>query len=246
MRFIDKSRLKLDPSWILQGQAKVQEHKIDYLADKDQYKLGNKKLLIDSSIYTKIKSELLNLQHTKCCYCEWGLQNSNSDVEHYRPKSESKQANKTFIHKIGYYWLAYDVENLLVSCQKCNQTYKKTLFPLVLAHTRCIGHDGDINLEQPLLLNPSVDDPSQHLFFENEYLLHRTQRGKVTIKVLQLNRNFLLEDRADTLLQLRLLDKIVSLSSSREKHIYIRQLEKNIDLAKLGVSKYSKMILDNF
>lgn len=54
----------------------------------------------------------------KCAYCEASTSVvAHGDVEHFRPKSL-------------YWWLAYDFDNYLFSCQICNQIYKKDFFPV--------------------------------------------------------------------------------------------------------------------
>ena len=97
------------------------------------------------------------------------------DVEHYRPKSI-------------YWWLAYNYDNYLVSCQLCNQKFKKAKFPVRnnrLRAPRVARNSTDAHLdnlagtlgpdpldstaadtfrqlheaERPLLLNPYWDRP---------------------------------------------------------------------------------------
>ena len=64
-----------------------------------------------------VKSFLHKSQHRKCCYCERKRdQKIDSDVEHFRPKSEVKENSG---HP-GYWWLAYEWNNLLISCKTCN------------------------------------------------------------------------------------------------------------------------------
>lgn len=71
----------------------------------------------DSNLWKKAKDQLLAETHDKCAYCETPTAvNSYGDVEHYRPKSI-------------YWWLAYCLENYLVSCAICNQRFKSDNFP---------------------------------------------------------------------------------------------------------------------
>ena len=70
------------------------------------------------SRWKKVKDQLKLEAYDKCAYCE--APNSMvayGDVEHYRPKSV-------------YWWLAYNYDNYLVSCQLCNQSYKSDNFPV--------------------------------------------------------------------------------------------------------------------
>ena len=50
--------------------------------------------------------------------------NDRGDVEHFRPKSAVLDDP---LHG-GYWWLAYDFQNYLLSCSLCNRVRKKTRF----------------------------------------------------------------------------------------------------------------------
>src|SRR6476661_10679447 len=86
----------------------------------------------NSGIYgdKEVKETLIAVQDYKCCFCESKIGHiAYGDVEHYRPKAGWVQDEEP-INKPGYYWLAYEWDNLLLSCEKCNQRYKKNYFPL--------------------------------------------------------------------------------------------------------------------
>lgn len=129
----------------------------------------------------EVKRRLEELFHGKCAYCEslYGSQ-APVDVEHYRPKGSVEGAPD---HP-GYWWLAMDWANLLPSCIDCNRrrkqltpsafsdlgvlhesmlTGKKDSFPI--AGNRAIAEAKDFATEQALLLDPTRDDPDQHLTF---------------------------------------------------------------------------------
>ncbi|MBX3566327.1 MAG: hypothetical protein KF730_17340 [Sphingomonas sp.] len=121
----------------------------------------------------------------KCAYCESEVGAPNDEeIEHYRPKggvTEAKDHN-------GYWWLASQWDNLLLSCTGCNQGRKqhlataemdeasylkliavkpKTLvgkrvqFPV--DGVRAQHADDDITLEIPHLIDPTVRDPKPSL-----------------------------------------------------------------------------------
>lgn len=141
----------------------------------------------------------------KCAYCEQIIgSDQHGDIEHYRPKAKVTDENDRVIlisagqnevpHP-GYYWLAYDWRNLLPACVLCNQPNldesgsrlgKRNRFPVVGQHAT---KPGDEVAEQPLLLNPVFDDPSEHLRFDPEtgVLVALSERGRLTIRVLGLN-----------------------------------------------------------
>ena len=117
----------------------------------------------------------------KCAYCEGRILSTQpGDIEHYRPKGMVTHQNgkcvmvdanggKKVPHP-GYYWLAYEWSNLLYACIDCNRINTKkhggktvgkgTRFPVEGKHATEPG--GDVN-ERPLLLNPMVDEPDEHL-----------------------------------------------------------------------------------
>ncbi len=116
--------------------------------------------------------------HGKCAYCEAKMDHvSASQVEHYRPK-------KKFSEQM------FDWQNWLLSCGRCNQ--KKWLhFP------DCDG--------QPCLLNPSAEDPSNHLNFVGAQVRGKTHRGKETIGLVGLDRSPLEDERTQWLMVINFL-----------------------------------------
>lgn len=156
------------------------------------------KLEIDSSIYgdETVKKQLITDQHEKCCFCEATfLANGYGDVEHYRPKGGYKQTNGDQLGKPGYYWLAYDWDNLLFSCDVCNRSHKKNFFPLSTNYRALSHHDF---LEDPincLLINPNEEDPETHIKFRKEIPIGLTPRGIESIDKYGLARSALNDDR---------------------------------------------------
>ena len=154
----------------------------------------------DSAIWRDLKEHLLTFFFGKCAYCEvkitagfWG------DVEHYRPKKKVTDAPE---HP-GYYWLAYDIRNLMPSCQRCNQGGGKgNHFPI--AGTR-MSAETDLDQEEPLLLNPYIHEPAKHLefFFGPEGqptgIIQGGGRetGRVSIEVYRLDRPELTDERRE-------------------------------------------------
>lgn len=114
----------------------------------------------------KVTDKLHFSHHGKCCYCERRRdRKSEMDVEHYRPKG----AVKDEVGHEGYWWLAYEWNNALWSCKTCNQRYKGTIFTLLPNATRAFGEADDLNKENPCLINPKHEDPSQYLTFHIEH-----------------------------------------------------------------------------
>ena len=148
-----------------------------------------------SSIYNGkgIKAQLRQDQYDKCAYCEASLVGNYGCVEHYRPKSGWQEKQGDTLHKPGYYWLAYEWENMLCSCNNCNDTARKgNLFPLRNPATRDIEHQ-NIAQEEPLIINPALEDPGLFLRFDKYMAVpsiiegKESDKGKNTIDIFDLN-----------------------------------------------------------
>jgi uncharacterized protein (TIGR02646 family) len=180
------------------------------------------------SVYSDpvVKDALIKLFYGKCAYCESLFAHVYSgDVEHFRPKLEITEAVNP---KPGYYWLASEWNNLLLSCRNCNQklahliygkTSKRTMgkmnqFPLSDETRRVRLHDSPngIDDEEPfrLLLNPCIDDPEDHLLYDivtGVILPKRTGgiesvKGKASIEVYVLQRVALVLSREKLLIDI--------------------------------------------
>lgn len=138
------------------------------------------------------KSIFSQAQRGKCGYCEIQVIGGQyGDVEHYAPKaaawdlkpdpntwgveqpdlSKVKGRDPNKLYDRGYWWLAYDWDNYLLSCEICNQAWKSAIFP-VLENPRKKPPknkpSNKYNNETPLLLNPfDNQNPSEHLKFGN-------------------------------------------------------------------------------
>ena len=160
---------------------------------------GNHRLNVPATLYNDkaVKRKLIADQNEKCCYCEARFQHVGyGDVEHYRPKNGFRQPPGAALEKPGYYWLAYDWDNLLFSCKRCNIGHKRNAFPLA-NHPggRAYSHHDALTLEQPLLLHPVHDSPALHIAFRGAVAVGISARGTATIDICGLNRKDALERR---------------------------------------------------
>ena len=153
------------------------------------------KMSFDSGIYgdSTVKTLLINDQHEKCCFCEAKfLDNSYGDVEHFRPKGAYQKRNSGPLTYPGYYWLGYDWDNLLFSCEKCNRSYKRNYFPLQTEATRkpFHNHPNLLQNEDCLLVNPNMENPANFITFREEVpvAINGNDKGKKTIEAFQLER----------------------------------------------------------
>jgi hypothetical protein len=169
---------------------------------------------VDEDLYKGGREAIYNLFHGKCAYCELDLGAGQrlGDVEHFRPKGRVTDENYQLIYvdkqgkhaHPGYYWLAYDWTNLFPACLSCNRpgteadgtkAGKWDRFPI--SGKRAIRKNDPLAPEEPLLLNPYVDEPRDHFIFDPDtgIMTGKTPRGEATIKILGLNREKLIENR---------------------------------------------------
>lgn len=196
-----------------------------YLEAVAKAKAENKKLpkkpSISFAMYkaASVKTPLVDLFHGKCAYCESFYSSTQPmDVEHYRPKGAVDGDDE---HP-GYYWLAATWENLLPSCIDCNrkrgqfdvleddnrQLGKKDRFPVRGVRARQLGDD--LDAEEALLVDPTVDDPDRIFRFDPERGVvfprfksgKKHQRAVASIEVYGLNRSGLVLDRLHIIRQI--------------------------------------------
>ena len=181
------------------GEAETQRNCEAYVGNPAAYDSGKLKFAFSNNIYgsAEARKVLKQIQHNKCCYCE--RETSPGRIDHFRPKGRVRQrkgGNKIYP---GYYWLAYEWDNLVFACEDCNLK-KSDYFPLEDPERRARNHLDHLGRESPLLLNPYVDpDPSRHITFDGTACMPRTDRGRATVTLLKLNRPMLQEGRQRTL-----------------------------------------------
>ncbi len=167
-------------------------HEKTLLFGRREALIGGQSQGFKSAIWKKAKEQLLAETSGKCSYCEAPTHEvAFGDVEHYRPKST-------------YWWLAYNYDNYLASCQLCNQKFKKAKFSTARAKLRgpvvrknskdqtLIGKVGSLGpdptdqiqiegfrslheQERPLLLNPYYDQPDLFYAWEADDLVREVR-----------------------------------------------------------------------
>ena len=171
-----------------------------------KYQAGERSFTFRSEYYghDDVKERLKLMQHEKCAFCESHFNHvSYGDVEHFRPKGGWVQEAEDELERPGYYWLAYEWENLFLSCALCNQRFKRNLFPLADPSKRARTHHDDLTQEEPLLIDPARDEPDDHIYFDRERIRARTERGAATIRVLGLDRSELNKIRRERYAELK-------------------------------------------
>ncbi len=156
-----------------------------------------------SSVYghESVKAALTEIQHNKCCFCEVDLTRQFGDVEHFRPKKAWQAAPGQPRVPPGYFWLVYDWDNLMLSCEVCNSRHKRNFFPLRDETRRATPEVRDISQEEPLLIDPYREEPSSHLSFDQWDVFARdaSEKGTASIEFCGLDDQSLIEKRRDRL-----------------------------------------------
>jgi hypothetical protein len=108
----------------------------------------------------------------KCWYSEASLQQCEGQVEHYRPKKRLSGARHT-----GYWWRAFDWENLRLAHPTVNRRKKDYLtgkpagkgsyFPLRDPASRAQDRAGEAR-EEPVLLDPVIPSDTRLICFSEE------------------------------------------------------------------------------
>lgn len=209
----------------------------------------------DNVIYghDTVKDQLIIDQHEKCCFCESKfLENSYGDVEHFRPKRAYQKLNSTTLNYPGYYWLTYNWDNLMFSCEKCNRSYKRNQFPLQTETTRKPYHDHPNLLEDEdtLLIDPTLEDPSAFITFlkQTAHPIGGNLKGAKTIEVFKLNR--MESVRLDYLKTLELalawskVDILIEEDIQLAMRLFNFTRDKVIELANIGNALYNSAAKD--
>ncbi|MGB0722016.1 MAG: HNH endonuclease [Gammaproteobacteria bacterium] len=102
-----------------------------------------------------VRGHLYASQGHVCAYCGRELPgNDRGDVEHFRPKAKVTEAPE---HG-GYWWLAYSLNNYVLSCRICNSYRKRSRFPLrPRAMHMTYPSRARLSREARALWNPTLD-----------------------------------------------------------------------------------------
>jgi hypothetical protein len=127
-----------------------------------------------ASIWKDLGSELRTHFGNKCWYTDASNYGSRLDVEHFRPKAKTvelnpedyEEAGDDLLLKLsepereGYWWLAFEYENLLLCAQVMNREEKRNFFPLHRASVVASGANRNAwRTEIPVFLDPrKLDD----------------------------------------------------------------------------------------
>lgn len=170
-----------------------------------------------NNTWQHLYSALSEISGDKCWYTESKENSGEWQIDHFRPKGQSKDENGIEILKNGYWWLSYDWRNFRLSGSLVNLLRKgrfeegdKTLgkgnyFPLKNSKVtrdqdmKCVG-------EKPLLLDPTNAGDVRLLSFDQDGMPYETygskdnefknMRALLTIKCYGLEHRSLVRGRA--------------------------------------------------
>jgi uncharacterized protein (TIGR02646 family) len=134
----------------------------------------------------------------KCAYCELRVDvTTRFEIDEFRPRFGASNLDGAASAE-HYCWLSLEWENHFAACPACNRA-KRSLFPVDGPRA---DYGEDPAQERALLINPCEEDPGDHLeFIEDGTVQARSDRGVATIRVLNLNRTVLVEDRRQVFLR---------------------------------------------
>lgn len=164
-------------------------------------------------VWRVLKTPLGDLSNQKCWYCETERVRDDFAVDHFRPKSAKKNDDHD-----GYWWLAFDRRNFRFSCKYCNEVRidpdtakrggKGSSFPLLPGGVRACRPEDDLDNERCALLDPAKVGEPQFLGFQEDgravpqvdpvLEADENERGRQTIKTLNLNHSLLIKRRAQS------------------------------------------------
>ncbi|MFB6705750.1 HNH endonuclease [Streptomyces sp. NPDC056333] len=212
MRHVDMNSLVVPATW----NAKIAK---TVKAVREAVSSGEKPTFRPHWTDPLLRQALVDLAGPKCWYCETPVHGNNPDVDHYRPKSAI-----IGVEGPGYWWLAYAPSNYRLACGFCNsggaqtggqsgRRTKSNHFPLLEEATRATAEHSDYTKEQRVLLDPADDRDARLLGFDLKGYARRRSgvprsaaevgrsvcRADETIRILDLNRELLVEDRKTTM-----------------------------------------------
>jgi hypothetical protein len=165
------------------------------------------------SLWSEIKQVYIDLQHSKCAFCERPLEGRiEQDVEHFRPKGKvsawsppqglldeglvlRQPADRS--DEPGYTHLAYHPLNYVMSCKNCNTVFKRNLFPITNGRRTDAKKPPAVLTEKPLLVYPignSDEDPEALLEFEGWTARAKNAKGFGRLRALAMIELFCLND----------------------------------------------------
>ncbi len=196
MRYIDRKKIPVPTIFGSETVSIFNDSIKSFLKDNITFSKAPKP---NGDILADIKPNLYKLFNGKCSYCECKLQSGDSAIDHFRPIGGAERF-KGEVDRRYYSWLALDWDNLYLVCKECN-IYKRNLFPV--KETGKIGAKiSTLRIdEDAFLLDPCYDKPEKHINVNLDgRFIAATDKGNITIDILNLNRADLVDKRKEKIL----------------------------------------------
>ncbi|MFM9951814.1 MAG: hypothetical protein ACKV1O_28040 [Saprospiraceae bacterium] len=200
----------------------------------------------DAYCTDEVKNALKACQYNKCCFSEAKFVGDDSHVEHFRPKGRVDDYPNGKSYYPGYYWIAYEWSNLFLCKSRINSSCKRNFFPLFDNNQRNRSHL-DTNIEEPMLVDPSFDNPRDHIEFIGDEPVGKSEKGHFTITLLRLRTSEFEEARRTRLRLIKLLRISIdnALNEGIDKnHPDVADIINELKQAVLSHSEFSSMVKD--
>lgn len=220
----------------------------DYKNNPNTFLIAGKQFNADFGS-EKFRLKLISLQGNKCCYCEKPI--DNGQIEHYRPKAAYQEKRNSRLIRPGYYWLAYDWDNFLISCGECNQAGRKgNLFPIYSQKSRAKKKSDGLKKEKPVIINPAKEDPSKFISFHLSVPIgvDKNGRGKENILLFDLKNRPDLKSAREDILDLYITKKDIASLKRATGIITLAKIDEAKDFIKKRLNPklpFSGMLAEN-
>ncbi|GBH29575.1 AAA family ATPase [Sphingobium xenophagum] len=208
----------------LSGDPRLQEIRrqlFEYLRRSPEERAERRAPIDESFFYSSsVREPVSRRSYGKCVFCE-SEPTGEEFVDHFRPLRDARDLEDG-VDRDFYAWLAYETENLIFVCRECAHA-KGTIFPVFGARAPYIATLPEVRRrEEPMLLDPFRDHPERELeFLADGWCEPLSDRAQVTVVVLGLNRQRLLDERARSLGELLSeLDAALAHSRPSIRHLF--------------------------
>lgn len=209
MIFVDRSAVPVPEVFTSSRMIEERDRVYSLLRNASQEHLDQLRVTFDDTIWKQAREVAMQLFYGKCAFCESRIDITQrfGDLEHFRPKHSAQDLEGRKGAHLHYAWLVYEWDNLLIVCAACNRPHtlpdgtmagKWNRFPVRGARAPFLSSVAECRAtEDALLIDPTFDQPSEHLVFDPDTGLCAglTEKGTVTIQLLGLNREGLIEER---------------------------------------------------
>tara|TARA_R110002167_G_scaffold212980_2_gene417651 strand:+ start:8392 stop:9294 length:903 start_codon:yes stop_codon:yes gene_type:complete len=156
---LDGNQIGSFDNWVAQAESHLDSIRDMNPANRSKYWAKN-------NFWRELYPALSKLSGHKCWYSEAPENSSEWEIEHYRPKANSKNEDGLVLREDGYWWLSYSWKNFrfagsLVNKQR-RERFEKNIevygkgnyFPLEDVDSIAQPEDSDCDCERPMLLDP--------------------------------------------------------------------------------------------